>query len=171
MLRTVDQLKTVVAVALLVVSVACGNHGAPTAPGGNGPSMDSGAAPTSVVTGATIVGTVAGAATTSAAHLRTFGMTGVTVTVVGTSVSAAVDSNGSFTVTNVPPIEVVLNLAGPGINASVPIGLLGADDHVQVGITISGTTATLDSLTSTSATGAAARSVQLFSRNVVMPFV
>lgn len=156
MLRTVDQLKSVAAVALLVASVACGNHGSPTAPGGNGPSVDIGAAPTSVVTGATIVGTVSGAASTSAAHLRTLGMTGVTVTVVGTSVSAAVDFNGSFTVTNVPSIQVVLNLSGPGINASVPIGLLGADDHVQVAITISGTTATLDSLTSTSATGAAA---------------
>jgi hypothetical protein len=69
---------------------------------------------------------------------------GVTVTVVGTSVSTSVDSHGSFTLTGVPAIDVVLSFAGPGINASLPLGTVGANDRVEISVTVNGTTVTLD---------------------------
>jgi len=68
----------------------------------------------------------------------------VTVTVAGTSVSCAVDAGGNFTLSSVPPIEVVLNFSGPGIDASLPLGAVADNDHLRIGVTLSGTTATLD---------------------------
>jgi hypothetical protein len=69
---------------------------------------------------------------------------GVTVSVVGTTVSAGLDSHGSFTLTGVPAIDVVLRFAGPGIDAPLSLGMVAASDHMDISVTVSGTTATLD---------------------------
>jgi hypothetical protein len=90
------------------------------------------------------VGTVSGMSGPARAAWRGLGNPGVTVTVAGTNVSCAVDPGGHFTLTSVPPIEVVLNFSGLGIDASLPLGAVADNDRLQIGVTLSGTTATLD---------------------------
>ena len=143
MRMTIENFKHLLIFAPLAASVACGSHGSLTAPSG-APSATATPAPTPASAGATIVGIVSGASSPARTGSRGFSASGVTVTVAGTSVSCAIDSGGNFTLTSVPPIQVVLNFSGPGIDASLPLGAVEDNDHVQIGVTLSGTTATLD---------------------------
>ena len=155
MRTTIDHLRIFAVLALLVASVACGSHSSPTAPSSASSATTAPTSVSTVSTGATIVGTVSSGTSVTKTSVRAVSTPVVTVTVVGTSVSATVDSGGSFTLTNVPASQVVLNFSGVGIDASVPIGTLADNDHVQIGVTVSGTTATLDSVTSTTPTSSA----------------
>jgi hypothetical protein len=139
-----------VALALLAVSAACGGHASPTAPSTPFPVIEA-SAPTPVVAGATIVGTVSGLSGATSG-LRALTFSNVTVTAAGTNASAVVDSSGRFTLTNVPPGEIVLRFSGPGIDAALPLGPVGDNDHLQIGVVITATTATLDSQVSTAPT-------------------
>jgi hypothetical protein len=139
-----------IVLAVLAVSVACGGHPSPTAPSNPLPVTDV-SAPTPVVGGATIAGTLSDLSG-AASSLRVLGFSNITVAVAGTNVSAVVDLNGGFTLTNVPPGEVVLKFSGPGIDASLPLGTVADNDHLQIGVAVSGTTATLNSQVSTTPT-------------------
>jgi Domain of unknown function (DUF5666) len=139
----IDNFKFLLIFALLPASVACGSHGSVTAPS-SASSATTTPAPTPASGGATIAGTVSGVSSQALAGFHSFGASGVTITVAGTSVFCVIDPGGSFTLTNVPPIEVVLNFSGPGIDASLRLGAVSDNDHVQIGVTLSGTTATLD---------------------------
>ncbi|HEY2908478.1 MAG TPA: DUF5666 domain-containing protein [Vicinamibacterales bacterium] len=75
---------------------------------------------------------------------------GVTVTIAGTSISTTADASGSFTLTGVPPIQIVLTFSGPGVDATLPIGAVGSSDYVQINVTITGSTATLNTQQTTS---------------------
>jgi hypothetical protein len=70
--------------------------------------------------------------------------TTLTVSVVGTSVSAMVDGRGNFTLTNVPAGDVTLSFSGTGVNARITI--TGVSEHEQIRLTVNvhGTTAELD---------------------------
>ena len=139
--------KLLVLLALLAVSGACGGHGSPTAPS-TPPLVTEVSPPTPAVAGATIVGSVSGLSG-AASGLRALVFSDLTVSVAGTNASALVDSNGGFTLTNVPAGEVVLKFSGPGIDASLPLGTVADNDHLQIGVAVSGTTATLNSQVST----------------------
>ena len=75
---------------------------------------------------------------------------GVTVTIAGTTISTTADASGSFTLTGVPPIQIVLTFSGPGVDATLPIGAVGSSDYVQINVTITGNTATLNTQQTTS---------------------
>ena len=68
----------------------------------------------------------------------------MTVTVVGTNVSARVDAYGGFRLTGVPLGTVQVLFTGPGVNAPVVIENVGQQQRIQVAVTISGGAATLD---------------------------
>ena len=146
MRTSIDRLKIffLLFFALLTGAVACGAHGSPTAPSSASSEIATAAPAAAASAGATIVGTMSGASSAAAAGWRASNMAGVIVTVAGTTVSGAVDSSGTFTLTNVPPSEVVLNFSGPGINASLPLGAIAENDRVQISVTVSGTSAKLD---------------------------
>jgi len=78
----------------------------------------------------------------------------VTVTVVGTSISAAADGAGRFALMSVPPGDVQLQLTGGGANATVSLGAVQASQTVDVVVMVSGSTASLDSSVKTGAGGA-----------------
>ena len=137
-------------VAASVVSVACGNHPSPTAPSSAAASLVATPPPVPIAAGATIVGIVSGMPGVSGVGQQ---VSSVIVTVVGTNVSATVDSSGSFTLTDVPLIQVVLNFAGPGVNAALPLGMVAANDRLQISVTVAGTTATLNTQPLFSMTG------------------
>src|SRR6266550_9631039 len=139
----IDNFKFLLIFSVVTASLACGSHGSVTAPSGAS-SATTMPAPTPASAGATTAGIVSVLSGPALAGWHSFGASGVTVTVAGTSVSCVVDPGGSFTLNNVPPIEVVLYFSGPGIDASLRLGAVADNDHVQIGVTLSGGTATLD---------------------------
>lgn len=117
---------------------ACGGHsGSPTSP-----STSS----TSSATAATISGTVQGAgASALLAASSAAALSGVTVTVVGTSISAGADAVGRFTLANVPPGAVQLRISGAGVDATVSLNAVQPAQTVDVVLVVSGSSATVDS--------------------------
>jgi len=122
---------------VMAVLAACGGKGgsSPTAPTGNGSNS----------AGAVITGSVQGVAGALTAAGFGAAITGVTVTVVGTNISAPVDAGGRFTLTNVPTGTVQLQLTGGGANATVTINTVEASQTIDVVLSVSGTSASLDS--------------------------
>ena len=100
---------------------ACGGGtGAPTAPSSTGSG------------GAMIAGTVSGAAPG-----------GLTVAVTGTSLSAAVESTGSFQMAGVPSGNVQLQFRSPSVNATAQIANVANDELVQIQVQLNGSTASI----------------------------
>ena len=133
-------------VAPLVASIACGNSSSPLQP----TSVEAPAAvetPVAVASGATIAGTVSSDSPVVQSLRRSLDVEGVVVTVEDTTISATVAADGTFTLLDVPAMDVVLDFSAPDMTASIPIGAVGSSDHVKIGVTLSGGTATLDSLT------------------------
>ena len=70
---------------------------------------------------------------------------GLTITVVGTTNTAVVSGNGSFTLNGVPAGNVDLRLNGPGWSALISLLELQTGQIVTITITLEGTLASLDS--------------------------
>ena len=117
--------------------------------GGSSPASPSAAgtpAPGTTAGSAMITGSVQGpSATAFTAASNGIALTGVTVTVLGTGISSTVDAGGRFTLMNVPPGTVQLQLTGGGANASVTISSVQASQTVDVVLAVSGSTASLES--------------------------
>jgi hypothetical protein len=120
-----------------LLSSACGGHGgSPTSPSTS----------TASASAATISGTVQGAGASAMLAASTgAALTGVTVTVVGTSISSGVDAAGRFALLNVPPGNVQLRISGGGVDATVSLTLVQAAQTIEVVVTVSGSTASVDS--------------------------
>jgi hypothetical protein len=108
-----------------------------------GPSSTSGSS------GATVVGIVNGAAGAAmSANAGPTGATapsGLTVTVVGTNLSSSVDTLGHFEITGVPSGTIKLQFTDATVNATVEIANVGSDDLIQIRVTVTGSTATVES--------------------------
>ena len=124
-------------VALL--STACGGRGAsPTSPSG---SFDGSSSPSA----ATISGTVqGGGASALTAATNGAALTGVTVSVVGTSIGSSVDPAGRFTLVNVPPGSVQLRITGAGTDATVTLTTVQASQTIEVTLVVTGNTASVE---------------------------
>jgi hypothetical protein len=72
-------------------------------------------------------------------------LAGVTVTVVGTSISSTADAAGRFALHNVPPGAVRLQLSGGGANATVSLNPISPSQTVDVVLAVSGSTASVES--------------------------
>jgi hypothetical protein len=70
---------------------------------------------------------------------------GLTITVVGTTNTAVVNSNGTFTINGVPAGNVDLRLNGPGWSALISLLELQTGQIVTITITLEGSAASLDS--------------------------
>ena len=122
-----------------VLAGACGGS-SPTSPSSGG------AAPGASAGSAMITGSVQGAtASALTAASNGIALTGVTVRVLGTSISSTVDAGGRFTLMNVPAGTVQLQLTGGGANASVTLSSVQASQTVDVVLAVAGTTASLES--------------------------
>ena len=109
--------------------------------------------PSSASGGASISGIVRGSALTptpsrtlSEETFRTLDTrSGVTISIVGTGISTNADNQGQFTLDNVPSGTVALNFSAPGANATVTLQGVGANDRVQITVTVNGNNAHIDS--------------------------
>ena len=104
---------------LVVVVTGCSGSGAPTAPSGDG---------------ATIAGTVVRAAGTPL---------GMRVEVLGTALSAAVDSSGSFEIAPVPPGSVQLNFKDATVNVTAQLSSVAQGEFIEIQVQVNGTNATI----------------------------
>jgi uncharacterized repeat protein (TIGR01451 family) len=100
---------------VLLGSAACG--GSPAAP--------------SSTSGATIFGLVNGATS------------GLTVSIDGTSLSAAVDGSGQFTFAGVPSGDVRMRFTGGSVNAAALLSNVRPDEYIEIRVNVSSETATL----------------------------
>ena len=136
---------------IVLISLAAGfgaiGCGAPSAP-----SEMAGSSNMTVVSGATINGSITGAALSalSAPSLTAGGFaslegpaTGLLVTVVGTSITARVNPNGTFVLTNVPPGDVQLRFTGPGTDALLTVTGIAGGDELRINVQVNGNTALL----------------------------
>lgn len=126
--------------AALLAGACGGGNGSPTGPSTTGtqPGVPAGAS-------ATITGSVQGASSAMTAASGGAALTGVTVTVVGTSISSVVDAGGRFSLANVPAGVVQLQLTGGGANATVALGPVAAAQTVDVVLTVAGASASIES--------------------------
>jgi hypothetical protein len=119
-------------------AAACGGHGnaLPVSP-----TSASAAAPNPSASGATISGTVLGAATTSSFAVRAVG---ITVTVNNSSITSTVDASGHFTLNGVPTGHVELHFSGPGVDARLAFDDVADHEAIQITVVVSGTTVNVD---------------------------
>ena len=128
-------LLTVLAIALGLASAACGSKsGSPLGPDsfdGNGAAID----------GTVASGSDAGV---SSAEVSAFGRgSGLRVTVVGGELSTTTDSNGHFRLAGLQGNHATLRFEGPGVDARLEIRGLVAGQILIVAVQVSGSTAQL----------------------------
>jgi len=150
-MRKVCAAYSVAALVALSFSVnACGKSNSPNAP--TSPSASASAQPGSgsapgVSTGTTITGTILGgsgaASMRSASGLRPMSV-GLTVTIVGTSMTVSIDGAGNFQLQNVPSGDVVLEIRGPGVDALAPLAGVAANSNIHLRIVVNGAVADID---------------------------
>jgi len=98
--------------------------------------------------GAVITGRVTGigtASTAGGAGISVLAATSVTVSIVGTNISTAVDGNGQFTLTGVPPGTVALRFSARGADATITLTGVTATDRIDITVTLNGGDARVDS--------------------------
>jgi hypothetical protein len=132
-----------IALAVTALAAGCGK-GAPAAPSNSGSSTTTTGATPVPGSGATISGSLQGSAATGQSVRGGPAITGVTVTIVGTSISISVDASGHFTFTNVPPGDVQLQFSGAA-TGSLTVSAVGATETVDLVITVSGGTTSVAS--------------------------
>ncbi|HXK10700.1 MAG TPA: DUF5666 domain-containing protein [Vicinamibacteria bacterium] len=127
--------------AAALCAAGCGGSSAATGPDRAAPAATSGAA----VLQGTILGTgLAGTGTSVGAPVHALaGDTGWSVSIAGTSLAAAVDEDGRFTLSGVPAGSVGLRVEGPGVSAQVQVTGLVDRQVTSVEVRISGGAAQL----------------------------
>jgi hypothetical protein len=112
--------------AVLVLGAArCGGSSAPTSP------TSSGGGTANAVIGGTVNRATGGAAA------------GLTVSVVGSSASAAVQSSGQFELPGVPAGSVQLRFKDATVDATAQLTNVAAEERIQIQVSVSNTTATI----------------------------
>lgn len=132
------RIRSLAAIAVVsALAVACGGSASlsPTSP----TSVTGGSSTTTTISGVVNNGT---AATSAGLANGTLSLAStITVSVAGTSVSAPVSANGQFTLTNVPPGDVVLQFAGPGVDARVTISAVTSGATITINVLVGGSSA------------------------------
>ena len=127
---------------VVAIAAACGGGG-PTSPSGIGATTIAGTVnlssggTASAATAATVNlnrGLAASAATAA---------TGLTITVVGTNLSATVDSSGYFQLAGVPSGTVSLQFRDAVVNATVELSNVGREALIEIRVQVTGTSAVL----------------------------
>lgn len=130
------------AIALALIAAACGGSSrSPVSPTGTDVSVTPGspAGSTAMITGL-VQGAPSGLVAASTGHA----ITGLTVSVVGTSLSSGLDPTGRFALTGVPAGNVQLRFTGAGIDTTLDITSVQPSQSITLVVTVSGTTAAIE---------------------------
>jgi hypothetical protein len=116
----------------------------------SGPTQLSGAATsssTTITNGATINGSITGAALSAISDggsgFATANGPGLIVTVVGTTITAQANPNGTFVLTNVPPGDIQLRFTGPGTDALLTVTGVTGGEELRITVQVNGNKAML----------------------------
>lgn len=134
-MRFLFQRALIAPIAAALCATACGRW---TPPAPTAPSMFQ----HSPSSGATIGGIVNGGSTASS--LLAASTSNITVTVVGTNISAAVSVSGKFMLREVPAGTIFLHFTGPGIDATVLVGAVADHDLLDLTLTVHGGSARIE---------------------------
>jgi hypothetical protein len=113
--------------------------------GGGGPTSPSGIGATTIAGTVNLNGGNASAATAGTASVyrgapsSANAATGLTVTVVGTNLSATVESSGYFQLAGVPSGTVSLQFRGGAVNATVELSNVGRESLIEIQVQVTGT--------------------------------
>ena len=133
-------------IAMALGTAACGSSSP------SSPTQLSGSS-TTPTTGnrATINGSITGAALSALSlgggSFASLVGPGIMVNVVGTDITAPVNPNGTFTLTNVPPGDIQLRFTGTGTDALLTVTGVNGGDELRITVEVSGSTATLKDVT------------------------
>ena len=123
----------IVSSLLLIIATACGGS-SPTSPGGTGSPS-----------GASITGSVLSGSSNALTSASTGGaISGVTVTIVGTSISSGVDAAGKFNLQNVPAGDLQLQFSGP-ISGTLSIDGVQPTERITLVVSVAGSSVNLES--------------------------
>lgn len=107
-----------------------------------GSTMNSPGAPSSTGNGAVISGSLSsGQSAASVMSVHAAGGpagVGLTVTIVGTSMTTTIDNAGQFTLRNVPGGNITLQFSGNGMNGRVDLDDVGDSETITLTLTVSG---------------------------------
>jgi len=131
-------------IVLAVTAVAACGKSAPVGPSSSGASASTTTSSPVPGGGAIISGSLQSGTATGQSVRGGAAITGVTVTIVGTSISVSVDASGHFMLTSVPPGDVQLQFGGAA-TGSVTVSAVGATETVDLVITVSGGTTSVAS--------------------------
>jgi len=123
------------AAVVLFLSAACAQNSPATSSIANPVAPAQNAASTAA-SGATITGTLT--RNVSALSVRPFADSTLTVSVVGSSATAIVDTSGRFSLQNAPAGDLTLQFRGAGINARVTVTGVRADDRIDIMLRLNG---------------------------------
>lgn len=70
---------------------------------------------------------------------------GIRITIVGTNITVDVSGDGTFTLKNVPSGNVILQITGPGVNATITLNDLQTGQLVTITVNVNGASAEIDS--------------------------
>jgi hypothetical protein len=122
---------------LVVAAAACGTDG-PTSPS---PAAGSGA----LIKGAIVSEGSSGTNGFGTAGSSTWAIpAGLTVTVVGTTISAPVDAGGTFSLRDVPAGDVQLRFSSPTFTGSVGLAAVQSSQTIEIGLAMTETTVTVE---------------------------
>ena len=68
----------------------------------------------------------------------------ITVSINGTNISTAVDGNGNFELTGVPPGDVTLMFSGSGVNVTLRLTGIPASGQINITVSLNGNSARLE---------------------------
>lgn len=98
----------------------------------------------SAAVAATISGGISGAGGGLSLQSVPQATSGITVSVVGTTISSTLDGSGRFRLLNVAPGNVTLQFSGSGVNATVTVGTVTAGDTIEITVALKGTSAEIE---------------------------
>lgn len=132
----------IVGSCFVVVAMATACGGGPAAPSNSNGTTIAGIVS---VKGTSAADTAPGAAVTAPGTAATLGAaaTGLTVSVVGTNLSAAVDSSGYFQLPGVPSGTVRLQFTDTNISATVELSNVGQQPRIEIQVQLTGSTAAI----------------------------
>jgi hypothetical protein len=121
-------------VVLTMLAAGCNRSGEATSPlsPSSLPSPSPGSAS---ATGATVSGIVESGGTAPLA--------GMSVSVAGTDISAAVDVSGRFTLAGVPPGDVHLRISGGSVDAAIDLPAVAEQEQIEIAVAVISGTATV----------------------------
>jgi len=120
-------------------AAACGDNSSPTSPS----SASSVTVNGNIVSFASSASGSQNSSTSSVSSVTV--PSGMRITIVGTNITVDVSGDGTFVLKNVPSGNVILQITGPGVNATISLNDLQTGQTVTITVNVNGTTAEVDS--------------------------